>query len=128
MRTDNIKEWIGAHDDQAIPPRIKKRVHDRTSGCCAKCTRPLICGQWACDHIRALCNGGQHRESNLQPLCNSPCHSQKTKADVAEKRIVARKRVKYLGLQTAKRKIQSPGFAKAPPQNSASKPIEKWMP
>lgn len=125
MRTDNIKEWIGAHDNQNIPPRVKERVLNRAGGICPKCTRKLIPGQWACDHIVALVNGGQHRESNLQPLCVTPCHSEKTKADVAEKRVVARKRVKHLGLQTAKRKIQSAGFRKAPPQNSATRPIEK---
>lgn len=76
-----VPEWIGAHDDQAVPDRVRLRVFVRHNGKCPKCTRPLQAGKWDCDHIVALENGGEHRETNLQPLCVSPCHSNKTKAD-----------------------------------------------
>jgi 5-methylcytosine-specific restriction protein A len=98
-----LPEWVARHDDQAIPLRVQKRVHDRAGGICPKCTRPLVPGQWACDHIIALINGGQHRDSNLQPLCVSPCHSTKTKTDVAEKAMVYRKRAKHLGIKQSPR-------------------------
>jgi 5-methylcytosine-specific restriction endonuclease McrA len=97
--TREIPEWIGAHDDQAIPARVKVRVFWKHDGWCAKCGRTLPVGKWACDHIVALANGGQHRESNLQPLCVSPCHSNKTKADVAQKSKDYRVRAKHAGIK-----------------------------
>lgn len=80
-----VPEWIADHDDQAIPDRVQLRVFEKHNGICPKCTRKLQPKKWACDHIVALINGGEHRESNLQPLCILPCHSQKTRADVAFK-------------------------------------------
>ncbi len=94
-----VDEWIASHDDQAIPPRVQLRVFEKHNGKCPKCTRKLHPGQWACDHIKALINGGEHRESNLQPLCVSPCHSQKTKADMAEKARVAKVRKRAAGIR-----------------------------
>jgi 5-methylcytosine-specific restriction enzyme A len=53
------------------------------------------------------------------------CHSIKTGKDVAVKSIDARVRAKHIGLTTKRAKIQSAGFRKAPPQKSASRPIER---
>lgn len=92
-------EWIGKNDDTAIPPRVKLKIFEKHHGICPKCTRKLHPGQWACDHIVALVNGGSHRELNLQPLCVSPCHSQKTKADVAFKSRTARIRKRAAGIK-----------------------------
>ena len=94
-----VPEWIGKTDDQAIPARVKVRVFLRAGGVCAECTLPIV-GKLrpAYDHIQALINGGEHRESNLQLLC-VPCHAVKTKADVAEKSATYRKRVKHLGIK-----------------------------
>jgi 5-methylcytosine-specific restriction protein A len=112
-------EWIAAHDDQAIPAHIKLRVYVLHDGTCAKCTRKLERGQWDCDHVIALANGGRHAESK------SPCHSQKTKADVAEKSMIYRKRAKHLGLKPPRQKIQSAGFRRVEPQHTASRPIQR---
>ena len=121
-----VPEWIAKQDDAAIPPRVRLRVYLRTNGDCAKCGRRLVPGHWACDHIVALVNGGEHRESNLQALCVSPCHSQKTALDVREKSKVYRASAKDAGITLRKRpKIRSPGFRKAEPQRSASRPINK---
>lgn len=121
--TRDTAEWIATNDNQAIPPRVKERVHRRAGGICAGCTRPIV-GKLrpAYDHRIALCNGGQHREANLQLLC-VPCHAIKTKADVAEKSIVARKRAKHLGIRPNRKTIQSRGFPKADPQRSASRAL-----
>ncbi|WP_051677266.1 HNH endonuclease [Bradyrhizobium sp. URHD0069] len=92
-------EWIGANDDQAIPPRVKVRVFDKCGGRCADCGLSIV-GKLrpAYDHTIALVNAGEHRESNLQLLC-VPCHAVKTRADVAEKSVTARKRAKHLGIK-----------------------------
>ncbi len=117
-------EWIGKTDDTAIPPRVRLRVYMRHNGDCPKCDRKLVPGHWACDHIVALINGGEHRETNLQALCNSPCHSNKTALDVAEKSKVYRAAAKDAGIRKPSR-IKSAGFRKAAPQRSASRPIER---
>lgn len=124
--TRSVPEWIGKTPDARIPWRVMLRVFMKHDGICPKCTRKLQPDAWACDHIVALVNGGEHRESNLQPLCTSPCHSQKTSEDVAEKSRVARKAKAHVGLATKRSKLQSRGFAKAPRQNNASRPVDKW--
>ena len=98
----SVEEWIGKTDDTAIPPRVRIRIFEKTNGHCAECGRVLRPGHWECDHIVALINGGEHRERNLQPLCDVPCHSKKTKQDSREKSVVFRKKAKNLGLKTRK--------------------------
>lgn len=83
MRT--VEEWFGATDDAMPPPHVRLRIVNRFGGQCPKCTRSLKHVAWDCDHIVALTNGGENREANLQPLCASPCHSDKTKADRRQK-------------------------------------------
>ncbi len=109
-----VPEWIGERDDQAIPARVKVRVFDACGGRCVLCTlqvrgklRP------AYDHKEALINRGQHRESNLQLLCEN-CHALKTKIDVAEKSQMYHKRVKALGLKPKRRTIGGRKFDGTP--------------
>jgi len=91
-----VAEWIGASDDSAIPARVKLRVFDAFNGKCAICGCRVTVANY--DHKTALINGGENRESNLQLLC-LPHHKVKTRADVAEKSIVARKRAKHIGIK-----------------------------
>lgn len=121
----SVKEWIGTSDNAAIPPRVKDRIFTRCGGRCHECRQPLdavIKPQF--DHVLAIINGGEHRESNLQTLCR-PCHGVKTVADVGEKSAVYQKRANHLGFMTPKRKWRSAGFRKAPPQRTASRPVER---
>jgi 5-methylcytosine-specific restriction protein A len=98
-------EWIGRTDDEAIPPRVKVRVFGRAGGRCAQCGRQIAGSiRPTYDHIIPLIVGGGNRESNLQLLCVSPCHAEKTRADVAEKSMVARKRMKHLGIAPKRQK------------------------
>jgi 5-methylcytosine-specific restriction protein A len=96
-------EWIGRTPDSRVPRHVAVRVYLAFNGICPKCTRKLVRGKWQCDHIVALINGGENRELNLQPLCTSPCHSGKTRADVAEKSRVYRKRAAHLGIRKPSR-------------------------
>lgn len=76
-----VKEWVGKTPDTPIPERVKLRLmrehnyKDYITGL------PLIPGQIDFDHIVALCNGGENRESNLAPV-NRKAHKEKTKQDV----------------------------------------------
>ena len=91
------EEWIGANPDTDIPPRVKIRLFERAGGRCQCCTRKIISPRdWQADHIVALINGGQNRETNLQCLC-SWCHLAKTRNDVAEKAYSARVKAKHIG-------------------------------
>lgn len=121
-----VKEWIAKNDDEKIPTRVQDRIYSRCDGRCCECgVRVVGKIRPAFDHIRALINGGQHRESNLQLLCKQPCHAEKTKRDVAEKSVSYRKRVKHLGFNIPRKKIKSRGFQKFEPQRTASRPIMK---
>jgi 5-methylcytosine-specific restriction protein A len=101
MRT--VEEWRGKTDDSAIPARVRLRVFTRADGRCEKCdSKHLKTPQF--DHIIALINGGENRESNLQLLCDI-CHKLKTAGDVAEKATMYRKRLKAVGIKKRKRTI-----------------------
>ena len=94
-----LPEWIGRSENTTIPPRVKVRIFLLANGKCKNCGR-FIAGKLTAeyDHVTALINGGENRETNLQLLC-CECHSQKTASDVAEKAITARKRAKHIGLK-----------------------------
>lgn len=121
-------EWIAKHDDEAIPPRVRLRVFERHGGICHISGRRIAAGEpWDVDHIVALVNGGEHRESNLAPALRDK-HRAKTAEDVAEKSRTRRKASMNLGIKSKRQKIKTRGFAPAPPQNSASRQVQKWRP
>jgi 5-methylcytosine-specific restriction endonuclease McrA len=115
-------EWIGKTDNSKAPPRVCQRVFDRANGICHFCGQPIQPGQKAeTDHIKALINGGENRESNLAPIHKTTCHKVKTGADVAEKAKVAAVRQKHIGVAAKKRPIPSPPKAERPdPKTHAS--------
>jgi 5-methylcytosine-specific restriction protein A len=48
---------------------------------CQKCGR--ITDEGDCDHIVPEAEGGKTELANLQWLCRTPCHAEKTKAEAA---------------------------------------------
>lgn len=101
----SLPEWIGKTDDTPVPPRVRQRVFDAHDGRCALSGRKIHPGdKWEVDHRIALANGGENRETNLQPVLIAP-HRVKTAQDVAEKARDRRKRQKHLGLHRPKRKL-----------------------
>lgn len=104
------KEWIGDTDDQRAPPRVRLRVFDREGGKCHICRQPIVGKKWALDHVTAIINGGENRESNLKPV-HIACHAQKTAADVAEKAAINAKRQAHLRIVSDGPKIQGQPFA-----------------
>lgn len=121
----SVPEWIGKTPNAKIPPRVRLRVFQAHGGRCHISGRVIRAGEpWDCDHVIALVNGGEHRESNLAPALRDK-HRGKTALDVAEKSIIRRKQEKNLGIAPARQKIQSAGFRKSRPQKSASRPLER---
>lgn len=91
-----VNEWIGATDDTRAPPRVRQRIFDDCAGKCHICGVVIIGKKWALDHVTALINGGENRQSNLKPV-HITCHAFKTASDVAEKAKIAAVRGKHIG-------------------------------
>lgn len=106
----------------------KAQIIARQNKCCAICGRELV-GTVHMDHRIPFELGGADDASNIQALCAIPCHREKTKQDVRD---IARAKRRKLFMETGRHKkaeskpIRSRGFQKAAPQNSATRPIQKW--
>jgi 5-methylcytosine-specific restriction enzyme A len=100
----SVPEWIGKTDDSPVPPRVCLRVFDRANGRCVICTHSILAGNGRIDHVKAICNGGENRESNLQLVCRW-CHDPKTRQDVAEKADVYATRMAHLGFRRTTRRL-----------------------
>ena len=108
-----VSEWIGKSDDHRAPGSVRDRIMERDKRICHLCQSEIQVGQkWDLDHVTALINGGENRESNLKPA-HRKCLVEKTALDVAEKAKVAAVRKKHLGITRPKQTIQSPGFQKS---------------
>lgn len=100
--TRSVPEWIGKTDDTKVPDHVKLRVFEAHGGICHISKRKIAAGEpWDVDHVIALCNGGENRESNLAPALRDK-HREKTAADVKQKSDDRRRRSKQLGIKTAK--------------------------
>lgn len=92
----SVEEWKGQTPDTPIPDRVRVRVFDRLEGRCGICKRRIGAGEtWICEHVKALINGGENRESNLSVTC-SWCLPAKNAEDVALKSDAYLKRAKHI--------------------------------
>ncbi len=68
-----VEEWIGAKDESAVPQRVKLRIiRAQDEKCACGCGQKLGVGESIqFDHILAMINGGENRETNLQALRQS---------------------------------------------------------
>lgn len=97
-----VSEWIGKTDDTPVPPRVRMRVWEAWKGKDHTTGLKIPAGQpWALDHIVALINGGENRESNLAPIALDK-HREKTARDVAVKSKTARMKAKFVGASRPK--------------------------
>jgi len=98
-----VPEWIGATPDMPVPDRVRVRVFNKKEGKCHRCTRKIPAGQsWTCEHLKALVNGGENRERNLDVTCDW-CLPIKNAEDVAEKSRVYKRRKAHLGIRKPSR-------------------------
>lgn len=113
MTGRSVPEWIASSPDAAIPPRVRLRVFQAHGGRCHLSGRLIRPGdQWDADHIIALINGGQHRETNLAPALRE-VHREKTADDVAIKSKTYRMAAKHAGTwPKSKTPLKSRGFQK----------------
>lgn len=105
---------------------IKRVARKRAAGKCEATNCGALFGvKFHFDHDIADGLGGEPTLENCKVLCY-PCHDEKTrKHDIPL--IAKTKRIsdKFNGIRTERAKIQSAGFRKAAPQNSASRPIRR---
>lgn len=105
-------------------PRDRLTVWERNKGICQNCKRQLgPADKWVLEHIRALEKGGTNERSNLKVFCE-PCAGKKTQRDHAEAAQAKRQKQRSLGIRKEPT-MKSPGFAKAPPQRRATRPLDK---
>ena len=122
MRT--VDEWIGSSDDAKVPARVRLRIFRDHGGICHISKRKITAAdQWDLDHVVALCNGGEHRESNLAPALRDK-HRAKTAEDVAVRAKGDAAAKHHLGIRPPSR-LKSAGFPARQPQRTASSPIQR---
>jgi 5-methylcytosine-specific restriction endonuclease McrA len=68
----SVLEWIGKTPDTPVPDRVVLRILLRQERRCALTGVPLVKGEWTCDHIIPLADGGENRESNLHLIAKAP--------------------------------------------------------
>lgn len=107
----STKEWIGKSDDHKAPSTVRDRVFERADRICHICKLAIKIPveTWDLDHVKALINGGENRESNLAPA-HKHCHLAKTVLDVKEKAKVAKVKGKHNGSIRPAGKISGPPF------------------
>ncbi|CEG08755.1 hypothetical protein BN961_02173 [Afipia felis] len=119
-----VPEWIGKTDDTKVPAHVRARIFKAHGGKCYLSGRIIRAGEpWELDHIVALVNGGENRETNLAPAIKDK-HREKTAKDVAEKATVARKFAKNIGIRKPSR-LKGQGFRPSAKQHSASRPLNR---
>lgn len=110
-------EWIADHPDQAIPKTVKLRIWEREKGRCYLSGRKIMPGDaYEFEHVIALANGGEHRETNIR-LALKDAHKAKTAQDVKVAAKIRRQRLKHIGAWPAsKTPLKSRGFQKTRPE------------
>lgn len=97
-----VPEWIGKTPDTPVPPRVKLRVFEKHGGVCHRAGRKIRPGEpWDTDHVVALINGGENRETNLAP-CLKDKHKEKTAEDVAIKSQTYKTKKAHWGIRSKK--------------------------
>lgn len=81
----------------------------RYGGCCYLTGKKLAAGEYDLDHVKALANGGEHRESNLAPIWRAK-HIEKSAADRDEQAKTQRIHDKHFGIIKPAGRIKSRGF------------------
>lgn len=125
-----------------FPQSVRKKAFAR---CCQKCTvegvanqpgvpqcetcgKPLWAGGFIYEHIVPDGLGGEPTLENCKVNCTT-CADEKTfTEDNPRMNKADRVLKKTYGLTAPRKKILSAGFRKAPPQRTASRPINRWNP
>lgn len=123
--------FVGTTRRKGSSASKKLAMHERQNGICPLCKQPMVAGEKLIDeHMTALGLGGSNDDSN-RALVHATCAYAKTfgdEGDIAKIAEAKRRKIRHLGLNAPKQTIKSRGFAKAPPQRAASRPLNKQLP
>lgn len=113
MSGRSVEEWRGSSPDAKIPTRVKLRIWEREKGRCHLTGRKILAGDaYDYEHIKPLCLGGEHRETNIA-LALKDKHCEKSAAEVSAKAKADRQRAKHLGTwPRSKTPLRGRGFPK----------------
>lgn len=109
---------------KAVKVAAVKRATRNGAVYCEMCG--ALAKTWEIDHANPDGLTGQPTLENAVIACK-PCHAEKTKQDVAAIAKAKRREAAHLGVGKAAT-LTGPGFAPAPKQLRASKPLAKPMP
>jgi 5-methylcytosine-specific restriction enzyme A len=109
MTGRSVPEWVGKTPDAKVPERVRQRIFKRHDGICHICGGPIQGKAWDADHVKALDDNGEHRESNLAPA-HKPCHLGKTAKENSTRAKAKRIEQKHTGARRPKGSIKSRGF------------------
>lgn len=117
---------LSRSDRPSLSAAQRVRIFDHHKGVCHLCGLVVKAGEkWHVEHVIPRWQGGPDSIDNMQPA-HDDCHAPKTAAEARQRAKEARIRAKHLGCETKPRKkLQGRGFTPAPPQRSATRPIEK---
>ena len=109
---------------KAVKVAAVKRATRNGAVYCEMCG--ALAKTWEIDHANPDGLTGQPTLENAVIACK-PCHATKTRQDVSAIAKAKRREAKALGVRKAAT-LKGAGFAPAPEQRKASKPLEKSMP
>lgn len=96
----SVVEWIGKTDDSVPPPHVRLRIfRDRDGVCHLTKTKIKVGDEWDCDHVKALEDGGENRETNLAPA-HRWAHRKKTGVENSRRAKADRTAERHLGIRS----------------------------
>lgn len=119
---------VGSTPRKPLTPTQRLKLFEAHKGICCLCERKIQAGEpWIDEHRRALGLGGGNETANRGPA-HKACADEKTHGkggDIATIAKAKRQKMRHIGIRPPS-KLQGQGFTKAPPQRSATRPLEKW--
>lgn len=101
-----VPEWIGKTPDSAIPDVVKLRIWFREGGRCHVTGAIIRPGdKFDYEHVIALINGGENRESNIALVLRGKAHKAKTAQDRKERARGDKAVKRLMGIGQSKRPL-----------------------
>lgn len=107
----STEEWVGKTPDAMPPPHVRLRIFRDHGGVCRWSKVKIRAGdKWAVDHVKAIIEGGENRESNMAPILHGKgsAHAAKTAREQARKAKADRMAMAAFGIRKRKSRLSHP--------------------
>jgi len=105
---------LGTTQRKSLTPTQRLKLFERHKGICVVCGKQIQAGElWIDEHVRALGLGGSNDDDNRAPA-HKACAADKTFGKAGDNARIAkakRQKMRHLGIEAPKQKIQSRGFS-----------------